>query len=68
MMAECLFQTGALQEAEAIFQTIPAEYSLYEQSLFRLAGLERTKGNEEKALSGRTMRNENCNSQKHLSG
>ena len=51
MMAECLFQTGALQEAEVVFQTIPEEYSLYEQSLFRLASLERTKGNEEKALS-----------------
>jgi len=51
MLAECLFQTGSLPEAEAIFQAIPEDYPFHEQSLFRLAGLERTKGNEEKALS-----------------
>ncbi len=51
MMAECLFQTGALVEAESIFQTIPEEHAFYEQSLFRLAGIERNKGNEKKALS-----------------
>ena len=51
MMAECLFQTGALVEAESIFQTITEEHAFYEQSLFRLASLERKKGNEQKALS-----------------
>jgi len=51
MMAECLFQTGALAEAESIFQTIPEEHAFYEQSLFRLAAIERNKGNEQKALS-----------------
>jgi tetratricopeptide (TPR) repeat protein len=51
MMAECLFQTGALVEAEAIFQTITEEHTFYEQSLFRLAGFERKKGNEQMALS-----------------
>ena len=51
MLAECLFQTGALPEAEAIFQTITEEHTFYEQALFRLAGFERKKGNEQMALS-----------------
>ncbi len=46
-----LFQTGAFNEAESIFQTITEEHPFYEQSLFRLAGLERKKGNEQNALS-----------------
>lgn len=51
MLAECLYQTGALDEAESIFKTITKEHSFYEQSLFRLANLERKKGNEQMALS-----------------
>ncbi len=51
MLAESLFQTGAFNEAESIFQTITEEHPFYEQSLFRLAGLERKKGNEQNALS-----------------
>ncbi len=51
MLAECLYQTGALDEAESIFKTITEEHSFYEQSLFRLASLERKKGNEQMALS-----------------
>jgi lipopolysaccharide biosynthesis regulator YciM len=51
MLAECLFQTGAMAEAETVFQTIPEDHTFYEQSLFRLASLERKKGNEQKALS-----------------
>ncbi|MFH0781292.1 MAG: hypothetical protein V2B20_04965 [Pseudomonadota bacterium] len=51
MLAECLYQTGALDEAELIFKTITEEHPFYEQSLFRLASLERKKGNEQMALS-----------------
>lgn len=51
MLAECLFQTGAFTEAENEFQLVSAENSFYEQSLFRLATLERKKGNEENGLS-----------------
>ncbi|MBU1568441.1 MAG: tetratricopeptide repeat protein [Proteobacteria bacterium] len=51
MMAECLFQTGVLVEAESIFQTITEDHPFYEQSLFRLADLQRKKGNEQMALS-----------------
>jgi tetratricopeptide (TPR) repeat protein len=51
MLAECLFQTGALGEAESIFQTITEDHPFYEQTLFRLAGIERKKGNEQNALS-----------------
>jgi tetratricopeptide (TPR) repeat protein len=51
MRAECLFQTGAIDEAEQAFQGITEKNEYYEQALFRLAGFERKKGNEQKALS-----------------
>jgi tetratricopeptide (TPR) repeat protein len=51
MLAECLFQTGAVEEAEQAFQAITETNDFYEQTLFRLAGFERKKGNEKKALS-----------------
>ncbi len=51
MLAECLFQTGAVDEAESAFQQITEKNEQYEQALFRLAGFERKRGNEQKALS-----------------
>lgn len=51
MLAESQYQTGAFSEAESIFRTILEEHPFYEQSLFRLASLERKKGNEQNALS-----------------
>lgn len=51
MLAECLFQTEAFGEAESIFQTITEDHPFYEQALFRLAVMERKKGNEQNALS-----------------
>jgi predicted Zn-dependent protease len=51
MLAESLFQTGAVAEAEPAFQRITEKNKYYEQALFRLAGFERKKGNEQKALS-----------------
>jgi tetratricopeptide (TPR) repeat protein len=51
LMAESLYQTGAFSEAETVFRTIPEEHPFYEQSLFRLASLERKNGNEQNALS-----------------
>ena len=51
MLAESLFQTDDFTEAEKEFLQITEENEFYEQSLFRLATLERKKGNEEKALS-----------------
>lgn len=51
LLAECLFATEALAEAEKEFLLVARENDFYDQSLFRLATLERRKGNEEKALS-----------------
>lgn len=51
MLAECLYQTSTFAEAESIFRTITEENPFYEQALFRLASLERKKGNEQMALS-----------------
>ncbi len=51
MLAECLFQTGSFEEAEKNFLSIEDDHPFYEQSLFRLAILERKKGNEQRALS-----------------
>lgn len=51
MLAESLFQQGALEDAEAAYLHVTEENTFYEQSLFRLASLERKKGNEQKALS-----------------
>lgn len=51
LLAESLFTTGDFTEAEKEFRLITKENDFYEQSLFRLATLERKKGNEEKALS-----------------
>ena len=51
MLAESLFQTDAFEEAEKEFRLVSEDNSFYDQSLFRLASLERMKGNEETALS-----------------
>jgi len=51
MLAECYYKTQSFEEAEKVFTAIPADNVFYAQSLFRLAELERKKGNEQKALS-----------------
>lgn len=51
MLAESLFQTGAFAEAENEFKRVTEDNDFYDQSLFRLATLERKKGNEENGLS-----------------
>ncbi len=50
MYGESLFKTGHLDEAEKIFLQITKENSFFAQSLYRLAELERKKGQEENAL------------------
>jgi len=51
MLAECYYKTQSFEEAKKIFALIPPDNVFYAQSLFRLAELERKKGNEQKALS-----------------
>ena len=51
LLAESLFETGDFAGAEKEFRLVTEKNDFYEQSLFRLANLERKKGNEEKALS-----------------
>ncbi len=51
MLAECYYKTQSFEEAGKVFTAIPADNLFYAQSLFRLAELERKKGNEQKALS-----------------
>jgi hypothetical protein len=50
MYGESLFKTGHLDEAERIFLQITKENPFFDQSLYRLAELERKKGQEENAL------------------
>jgi hypothetical protein len=50
MLAESLFRTGSYEEAEGAYLAIIEESDFFQQSLYRLAGLARQKGNEKKAL------------------
>lgn len=51
MLAESFFQTSDFVNAEEAFSEVTEKNSFYAQSLFRLAELERKKGNEKKALT-----------------
>lgn len=50
-LAESLFATGDLAGAEREFLLVSKDNEFYDQSLYRLAGLERKKGNQEKSLT-----------------
>ncbi len=51
LLAECYYKTGNYPMAKQLFTTITPKNNFYEQSLFRLAEIERKNGNEQKALS-----------------
>lgn len=51
MLAEALFRTGDGESAEPYFRSITADHPFFEQTLYRLAEIERSRGNETLALS-----------------
>ena len=51
MLAEALFRTGDGKSAEPYFRSITTDHPFFEQALYRLAEIERSKGNEAVALS-----------------
>ncbi len=51
LYAESLFKTGEFDQAEQAYVAVSNQSDFYQQSLYRLAELERQKGNEKKALS-----------------
>lgn len=50
ILAECLYQTGQLEEAEKLFLTLESTDYHTEQALYRLAQIEQNRGNKEKSL------------------
>lgn len=51
MLAEALYRGEEIAAAEAYYKQMTADHPFYEQALFRLAEIERSRGNEELALS-----------------
>lgn len=51
MLAEALYRSEELSAAEARYKQMTANHPFHEQALFRLAEIERSRGNEQLALS-----------------